>query len=54
MKRLLRPHRLWLVPGLGLAVAANVQANQHGLGIVPVVLFGILPHVPVLLGIRQP
>ncbi len=54
MTRLMRPHRLWLAAGLGLAIAANVQANQHGLGLVPVILFGILPHMPVLLGIRQP
>jgi len=54
MTRLLRRHRLWLVPGLALALVANAQANQHGLGLVPVILFGILPHLPVLLGIRQP
>ena len=54
MMRLLRRHRLWLVPGLALALVANAQANQHGLGLVPVLLFGILPHLPVLLGIRQP
>jgi hypothetical protein len=54
MTRLLRRDRLWLVPGLALALVANAQANQHGLGLVPVILFGILPHLPVLLGIRQP
>jgi hypothetical protein len=54
MTRLLRRHRLWLVPGLALALVANAQANQQGLGLVPVILFGILPHLPVLLGIRQP
>jgi len=54
MTRFLRPHRLWLVPGIALALAANGQANAHGLGLGPVILFGILPHLPVLLGIRQP
>ena len=54
MTRLLRPCRLWLVPGLALALVANAQASEHGLGLVPVILFGILPHLPVLLGIRQP
>ena len=54
MTRLLRPHRLWLIPGLALALVANVKATEHGLGLVPVILFGILPHLPVLLGIRQP
>jgi hypothetical protein len=54
MTRLLRRHRLWLVPGLALALVANAQSTAHGLGLVPVILFGILPHLPVLLGIRQP
>jgi hypothetical protein len=54
MTRLLRRDRLWLVPGIGLALAANVTSTDHGLGIVPVLLFGLLPHLPWLLGIRQP
>jgi hypothetical protein len=44
----------WIVPGLGLAVFANKLAADHGLGIIPVLLFGIVPHVTVLLGIGQP
>ena len=48
MTRLLRRHRLWLVPGIALALVANAQSSEHGLGIVPVILFGILPHLPVL------
>ena len=54
MTRLLRRHRLWLVPGLALAIFANTQSSEHGLGLVPVILFGILPHLPFLLGVRQP
>ena len=54
MKGLPRPHRVWLVPGLALALAANTVANDNGHGLVPVILFGVLPHLPVLLGIGQP
>jgi hypothetical protein len=53
-----RPRRLalrhlWLVPGLGLALFANAQAAWHGLGLVPLLVFGIVPHLPVLVGIGQ-
>jgi len=44
----------WIVPGLGLAIYANVVASDHGLGLIPVLLFGIAPHLTVLLGIGQP
>jgi hypothetical protein len=54
-----QPRRLtlrhgWIVPGLALAVYANVLATDHGLGLVPVLLFGIAPHLTVLVGIGQP
>jgi hypothetical protein len=45
---------LWLVPGLTVAIYAGTQATEHGLGLVPLLLFGIVPHLPVLLGIGQP
>jgi hypothetical protein len=54
-----QPRRLalrhgWIVAGLGLAVFANMLAADHGLGIIPVLLFGIVPHLTVLLGIGRP
>jgi uncharacterized protein DUF4260 len=54
-----RPRRLtlrhgWIVPGLALAVYANAIASDHGLGLVPVLIFGIVPHLTVLVGAGQP
>jgi hypothetical protein len=54
-----QPRRLalrhgWIVAGLGLAVFANMLAADHGPGIIPVLLFGIVPHLTVLWGIGQP
>jgi hypothetical protein len=54
-----RPSRVkvrhaWVIPGLALAFYANALAAEHGLGLVPVLLFGIAPHVTVLAGIGQP
>jgi hypothetical protein len=48
----LRPRHLWLVPGLALSLLANAQASDHGFGIAPLLVFGILPHVPALGGSR--
>ena len=45
---------LWLIPGLAIALYANAQAGQHGLGLGVLLLFGIVPHLPVLLGVGQP
>jgi Domain of unknown function (DUF4260) len=45
---------LWLVPGLAIAVYANGQSGIYGLGLAPVLIFGIVPHLPVLLGRGQP
>ncbi len=52
-RRLARRH-LWLVAGLAVAIYANALSGEHGLGLGPVVLFGIVPHLPALLGIGQP
>jgi hypothetical protein len=46
-RRLVLRH-LWIVAGLALAIGANLVANEHGLGIVPLLAFGILPHLPAL------
>jgi hypothetical protein len=48
------PRHLWLVPGLAIALWANGQAGVHGLGLAPLLIFGIVPHLPVLLGWGQP
>ena len=52
--RRLRPRHAWLVPGLGIAVFANAQAGTLQVGLVPLLVFGIVPHLTVLLGIGQP
>ena len=49
-----RPRHLWIIPGLAIAVYANVIAGDHELGLVPLLLFGILPKLPFFLGIGQP
>ena len=50
-RRLVRRH-LWLVPGLAIAIYANAQAGVHGVGLAPLLIFGIAPHLPALLGAR--
>lgn len=50
----LRRRHIWLVPGLGIALVANAQAGQHNLGLVPLLVFGTVPHLTVFLGIGQP
>jgi F420H(2)-dependent quinone reductase len=52
--RRLRPRHLWIIPGLGLALFANQQATLLGVGLVPVLAFGIGPDLPRLVGIRGP
>ena len=49
----LRPRHLWIVPGLAIAVFASGQAQAHGIGIVPLLIFTIVPDLPRLLGIGQ-
>jgi hypothetical protein len=46
------PRHLWIIPGLGLSFVANAVAGEHGLGLGPLLLFGILPHAPALFGQR--
>lgn len=50
-RRFVRRH-LWVVPGLVIAFYANAQAELHGLGLAPLLIFGIAPHVPALFGSR--
>lgn len=50
----LRPRLLWLVPGLAIAVYAGMQATAYGLGVVPLLIFTIVPDLPRLLGVGQP
>jgi hypothetical protein len=50
----LRLRHTWLVPGLGLALIANAQASTLPVGLVPLLVFGIVPHLTVLIGIGQP
>lgn len=59
MAAIVQPRRLafrhlWLVPGLGIGLFANAQAGQHGVGLVVLLAFGIVPHLAVLAGIGQP
>ena len=53
-RRRLRARHLWIIPGLAIAVYANGIAAEHDLGLVPLLLFGILPKLPFFLGIGQP
>lgn len=52
--RRLRLRHLWLVPGIGLALVANIRSSELGVGLAPVLIFGIVPHLTVLLGFGQP
>jgi len=50
----LRLRHGWVVPALAIAIYANGQAAHHALGLVPLLAFGIAPHLPVLAGWGQP
>jgi hypothetical protein len=52
--RRLRLQHAWLVPGLAIALFANGQASNLQVGQVPLLVFGIVPHLPVLLGFGRP
>jgi hypothetical protein len=52
--RRLRLRHAWLVPGLGIALFANAQAGALHVGLIPLLVFGIVPHLTVLVGIGQP
>ena len=55
MSRLtLRARYLWLVPGLAIAFHASGEAGIQGLGLVPLLVFGIVPHLPILIGFVLP
>jgi hypothetical protein len=43
---------LWIVPGLAVAIAAGQVGHQQATGLVPLLLFGIVPHLPAWLGRR--
>lgn len=43
---------LWIVPGLAVAIAAGHVGDQHATGLIPLLLFGTVPHVPAWLGRR--
>lgn len=45
---------VWLIPGLAIAIHANIVAGDHGLGLLPLLAFGIMPHLTVLAGLGQP
>jgi hypothetical protein len=52
-RRRLKARHAILVPGLAVAIYANAVASEHDLGLLPLLLFGILPHLAVLLGLGQ-
>jgi deazaflavin-dependent oxidoreductase (nitroreductase family) len=51
--RRLALRHLWLIPGLGLALFASAQSTTFHVGLVPLLVFGIVPHLTVVLGISQ-
>jgi len=52
-RRMTRRH-LWLIPGLAVGVYASTLASQKDLGLLPLLVFAIVPHLSVLVGIGQP
>ncbi|MEZ4596761.1 MAG: DUF4260 family protein [Chloroflexota bacterium] len=56
VRRPARPVRrhLWLVPGIALGLVAGEVSDHHGMGLLPLLAFGVVPHLAVLLGIGQP
>jgi hypothetical protein len=50
--RRLRVRHLWIVPGLAIAIFANLLGNANGVGILELVAFGIAPDVARFLGAR--
>lgn len=49
-----RRRHLLIVVGLWLAIVGNAEAKEHGVGIASVLLFSLIPSLPLLLGIGQP
>jgi hypothetical protein len=50
--RWLRRRHLWLIPGLAIAIYANMLGQASGVGILALIAFGIAPDVPRLFGAR--
>ena len=50
--RRLRRRHLWLIPGLAIAIYANMLGQANGVGILALIAFGIAPDVPRLFGGR--
>ena len=44
--RRLRRRHLWLIPGLAIAIYANMLGQANGVGILALIAFGITPDVP--------
>jgi deazaflavin-dependent oxidoreductase (nitroreductase family) len=53
-RRRLRLRHVWIIPGLAVAFYANGEAQRLGVGILPLLAFGIAPDLPRLLGVGQP
>ena len=49
----IRRRYVWLIPGIGLALFASAQASPLGVGLVPLLVFGIVPDLPRFVGIRR-
>lgn len=52
-RRGLKSRHALAIPGLAIAVYANSLSSEHGLGLLPLLLFGIVPHLTVLYGLGQ-
>jgi deazaflavin-dependent oxidoreductase (nitroreductase family) len=52
--RRLRLRHAWLIPGLAIMAYANLQVGPLGVGILPILVFGIAPDLPRLIGLGQP
>lgn len=53
-RRRFRRRLLWLIPGLAVAVYASTLSSHLGVGLLPLLVFGIVPHLSVLVGLGQP
>jgi hypothetical protein len=50
--RRFRLRRLWIIPGLAVAIFANSLGGGSGVGVLELIAFGIAPDVPRLFGSR--
>ena len=50
--RRLRARHLWIIPGLAITIVANELGKDHGVGILALIAFGIVPDLPRLFGSR--